>query len=110
MLINQYTIDIPFYHSIGTDAREADITDTKLEYKQFRTVTESKNRQGSMLRLRFFLMQNEANGDWEEYGIFAAGTENEGSGEMINRINQPISKASNTLLTVEVRITLSGGD
>lgn len=110
LLINQYTNDIPFYLAMGKGTEEATRQDTQLEDEQFRKIIASQNRQGSMIRLRFFLLQNEANGDWEEYGIFAAGTENEGSGEMINRLVTPVSKANNTVLTVEVRITLSGGD
>jgi len=110
LLINQYTNDIPFYLAMGKGTSIAQRSDTQLEDEQFRKIIASQNRQGSMIRLRFFMMQNEANGDWEEYGIFAAGTENEDSGELLNRLVAPISKANNTLLTIEIRITLSGGD
>ena len=110
LLINQYTNDVPFYLALGTGTTEAARGDTQLEDEQFRKIIASQNRQGSMIRLRFFMLQNEANGDWEEYGVFAAGTQNEGSGEMLNRLVVPVSKASNTVLTIEVRITLAGGE
>lgn len=106
LIINQYTNDIPFYLALGKGTTEADRLDAQLEDEQFRKIIASKNRQGSMIRLRFFFLQNEANGDWEEYGVFAAGTQNKGSGELLNRLVAPISKASNTFLTIEVRLRL----
>src|SRR5690625_2935185 len=110
LIVNQYTNDIPFYLALGKGTTAATKQDTQLEDEQFRKIIASKNRQGSMIRLRFFFLQNEANGDWEEYGVFAAGTQNNGSGEMLNRLVTPISKASNTILTIEVRLTLAGGE
>jgi len=110
LIVNQYTNDIPFYLALGKGQTVATRQDTKLENEQFRKIIASKNRQGSMIRLRFFFMQGEANGDWEEYGVFAAGTENNGSGEMLNRLVVPVSKAGNTVLTIEVRLTLAGGE
>lgn len=68
----------------------------------------SKSRQGAMARLRTFFSTSEANGDHQCVGIVARATDQAGSGVLLNRLVQPFSKASNTNLTIEVRMTFQG--
>lgn len=68
----------------------------------------SKTRTGSLVRLRAFFLATEANGDHECIGIVARSTDVAGSGELLNRLVQPFSKSSNTVLTVEVKWNFQG--
>ncbi|MBN6186399.1 hypothetical protein JQN58_05285 [Aneurinibacillus sp. BA2021] len=109
LFIGERTNDIPFHLAIGTGTGAAVASDTKLQAEVFRKIVSVKTRQGNMLRLRTLLAPNEANGDWKEFGIALAGTEELESGTLFNRLVTPISKASNMALTIECRITLSAG-
>lgn len=109
LLINAQTNDIPFYLGIGTGASAAVSTDTKLQAEGFRKIASSLTTQGSMARIRTFLLSSEANGNWWEFGIFVAGTNLSDSGTLLNHLVTPISKASNQALTIECRITFNAG-
>lgn len=109
LLINEHTNDITFYLALGTGTKPAELSDTQLQTEVFRKIIAAKTKQGSMVRLRFFFQSGEANGDWKEFSVYVAGTENKDSGVMLNRLVTPISKTSNTVLTLEVKILISGG-
>lgn len=109
LLINEGTNDIPFHLAIGTGTNAASAGDTKLQTESLRKLVSAKTRQANMVRLRTFFLSNEANGNWNEFGIFLAGTDQKDSGKLLNRLVSPISKASNTVLTIEVRITFVAG-
>jgi hypothetical protein len=96
---------VPFYLAMGTSTNPVSLSDTKLANESFRKIITSETRSGSTVRLRFFLQSTEANGNWNEFGVFVKGTELKDSGVLFNRLVKPISKASNMVLTVEVRIT-----
>lgn len=104
LFINETTNDVPFYIALGTGTTAAASTDVKLQSEVFRKLIASKSRQNNMVRLRMFLLQSEANGNWTEMGVFAAGTDNKDSGTMINHLVSPVSKAYNQLLTVECKL------
>lgn len=107
---NDQTNDIPFYLALGTGITSPAVSDTKLVAEKLRKPVSVKNRQANMIRLRTFFTSSEANGTWTEAGIFLAGTASRDSGVLLNRIvlSQGISKTSQQVLTVEVRITLGG--
>lgn len=109
LLINEQTNDVPFYITLGNGTKVAEVSDDKLQNEMYRKIVTSKTRQSNMVRFRFFFSTNEANGDWQEYAVFAAGTENKDSGIMLNRLVSPVSKADNTVLTIEVKIIFQGG-
>ncbi|BAU27638.1 hypothetical protein DFP93_102114 [Aneurinibacillus soli] len=100
---------IPFHLAMGTGTTAAASTDTMLHEEVFRKPVSAKTRQANMLRLRTYLLSSEANGDWKEFGIVLAGTDQIGSGTLFNRLVTPISKASNMALTIECRLTLAAG-
>lgn len=104
-------INVPFHLALGTGTTQPASTDTKLVSEALRKPVSSKTRQGNMVRLRTFFQSQEANGTWNEFGIFVAGTDEIGSGTLFNRIvpTGGISKASNQVLTIEVRITFAAG-
>lgn len=109
LFIAETTNDVPFYIALGTGTAAAVSTDTKLGAEGFRKLIASKSRQNNMVRLRMFLLQSEANGDWTEAAVFAGGTSNADSGTMINRLVSPVSKSFSTLLTVECKIYFNAG-
>lgn len=98
------------YLALGTGETEAASGDKKLETEGFRKALTSKTRELNEVRLRFFLLTHEANGEWSEMGVMLAGTEMKDSGQMLNRIlpSGGIRKASNQTLTIEVRIEFQG--
>ena len=106
---NQETNDVPKYIVLGTGITPAAIGDTALQAEGFRKAVTSQSRDAGMARIRFFLLASEANGDWGEWGVIIKGTALSG-GTLFNRILPPggISKASNTVLTVELRLTFTG--
>jgi hypothetical protein len=109
LLINEYPNDIPIHLAMGTGTTPASAGDTKLQAEGIRKFVSAKTRQANLLRLRVFFGASEANGTWNELGIFLAGTDLPDNGTLFNRLLPPggISKASNTVLTVEARITFS---
>ena len=98
------------YLALGTGTAEAASGDKKLAAEGFRKILTSKTRELNEVRLRFFLLTGEANGEWSEMGVMLAGTEGKDSGWNLNHILPPggIRKASNQTLTVEVRIKFQG--
>lgn len=109
LLIGEQQNSIPFHLAIGTGTNPAAAGDSKLQAEAFRKAVSAKTRQGNMVMLRTFLLNNEANGNWQEFGIFASGTDLTDSGTLFNRLVTPISKTSNTVLTIECRITFAAG-
>ncbi|GAB7389002.1 hypothetical protein BSNK01_28400 [Bacillaceae bacterium] len=109
LFVGEQTNDIPFHLAIGTGTNPAAAGDTKLQAEAYRKDVSSKQREANMVRLRTFFLSNEANGNWSEFGIFLAGTDQANSGTLFNRLVTPISKTSNQVLTIEVRITFSAG-
>jgi hypothetical protein len=109
LLINEQTNAIPFHLALGAGTTAPAATDTRLVAEGLRKSVSAKTRQANMVRLRTFFLANEANGTWYEFGIFLAGTANPDSGTLLNRIvpTGGISKASTTVLTVEVRVTFN---
>jgi len=110
LLIREQTNDLPIHLALGTGTTAPAATDTKLVAEGLRKAVSAKTRQANMVRLRTFFLANEANGTWNEFGIFLAGTDLKDSGTLLNRIVPPggIRKASNQTLTVEVRIKFQG--
>lgn len=111
LLINEQTNSIPFHLALGTGTTTPAATDTKLVAEGLRKLISTKTRQANLVRLRTFFTAQEANQTWYEFGIFLAGTANKDSGALLNRIMPTggISKSSQQVLTVEVRITFSAG-
>jgi len=72
----------------------------------FRKPVSIVNRDGPVVRFRTQLLPTEANGDHQKTCIYVEGADTEGSGIMLNLLTQPWSKASNTALTVECRVTI----
>ncbi|MCW2279113.1 hypothetical protein [Heliophilum fasciatum] len=104
-LIAQSLIDLPsLYIAIGDDTAPGE---TMIEI--MRKPVSSATRTYNQVRIRTQLMQVEAVGDHNKAAIFTGATGTAGSGTMLNLLVQPWSKASNTILTVEARITVSGG-
>jgi hypothetical protein len=109
-LANETTNNVPIYLALGTGTTAPAATDAKLVAEGLRKAVSAKTRQANLVRLRTFFLAHEANATWTEFGIFLAGTANKDSGTLLNRITPGgISKSSNTVLTVEVRITFSAG-
>ena len=106
---NMETNEVPKFLVLGTGTTPAHIMDTQLEAEGFRKAATSQSRDAGMARIRFFLLASEANGDWSEWGVIIKGTALSG-GTLFNRILPPggISKQSNTVLTVELRLTFTG--
>ena len=106
---NMETNEVPKFLVLGTGTTPAHIMDTQLEAEGFRKAVTAQSRDAGMVRIRFFLLASEANGDWSEWGVIIKGTALSG-GTLFNRILPPggISKASNTVLTVELRLTFTG--
>ena len=74
----------------------------------FRKPVSAITRTGNLVRYRTQLLQNEANGNHQKTSIYIEGTDIAGTGTMLNLLRQPWSKADNTILTVECRITVQG--
>lgn len=110
-LANETTNDVPVHLALGTGTTAPAASDTKLESEQLRKDVSSITRQANIVRFRTFFLASEANSTWTECGVFLAGTNNANSGTLLNRITPTggISKSGNTVLTIEVRITLSAG-
>lgn len=89
--------------ALGTGTSPAQANDTKLQTEITRKSITSKSYQGGLARLRTFFGVDEANGDWEESGIFGQSTDVIDTGVLINHLVQSFSKTSNTALTIEVR-------
>jgi hypothetical protein len=98
------------YLALGTGTTASASGNTKLQVEGYRKILTSMTRELNEVRLRFFLLTGEANGEWSEMGVMLAGTEMKDSGLNLNRILPPggIRKASNQTLTVEVRIKFQG--
>ena len=91
---------------IGSSAVAATLNDDIADMSEVtRKAITSKSRQGAMARLRTFLQTTEANGNHQCVGIVARSTDAAGGGVLLNRLVQPFSKTSNTVLTIEVRWT-----
>ncbi len=74
----------------------------------FRKPVSAVTRSGALIRYRTQLLTSECNGDHQKVSIYLEAAENAGTGTMLNLLKQPWSKAGNTTLTVECRITIQG--
>lgn len=110
LFIGELAQSCAIYLAMGTGETAAVSTNTTLETEGYRKILASMTRELNEVRLRFFLLTGEANGEWSEMGVMLAGTEMKDSGQMLNRILPPggIRKASNQTLTVEVRLKFQG--
>lgn len=61
---------------------------------------------GPMVRFRTQLLASECNGDHQKAAIYYGASSSPGTGTMYNLLVKPWSKASNTTLTIESRITI----
>ena len=106
---NMETNEVPKFLVLGTGTTPAHIMDTQLEAEGFRKAVTAQSRDAGMVRIRFFLLASEANGTWSEWGVIVKGTVLSG-GTLFNRILPPggISKAGNTVLTIELRLSFTG--
>ncbi|MEN6349342.1 MAG: hypothetical protein ABFD08_08115 [Syntrophomonas sp.] len=94
---------------LGSNGTAAQLSDVIADMGETaRKALASKTRSGSLARLRAYLTQNEGNGDHECVGLVARATDQAGSGELLNRLVQPISKTSRTVLTIEIKWTYEG--
>lgn len=75
----------------------------------FRMPVSTKIRDGNTIRFRSQILPGIANGDYQKASIFIEATEMPGSGVMLNLIKKPFSKAGQTVLTIECRITVQQG-
>ena len=73
----------------------------------FRKAVSSVTRTAALVRFRTQLLAGECNGDHEKVCIYIGGSATPGTGTMLNLLKQPWSKAGNTALTVECRITVA---
>ncbi len=74
----------------------------------FRKPVSVINRTGNLIRFRTQLLPSEANGNHQKVSIFVEGSDTAGTGTMLNLLKQPWSKANNTVLTVECKISVQG--
>ncbi len=72
----------------------------------FRKAVSAITRSGNIIRFRTQLLPTEANGNHQKVSLYIEGTGVAGTGTMLNLLKQPWSKAGNTTLTVECRITV----
>ena len=64
-------------------------------------------RSGALVRFRTVILAANGNGTHQKASLFYGATAVAGTGTMFNLLKQPFSKTSNTILTVEVKITIS---
>ena len=74
----------------------------------FRKDVSARTRSGAVVRFRTQLLPGEANGTHQKVAIYVEGTAVAGTGTMLNLLKQSWSKAVNTALTVECKITVQG--
>ncbi|MFZ5645820.1 MAG: hypothetical protein ACOY46_19865 [Bacillota bacterium] len=74
----------------------------------FRKAVSAVTRSGNVIRFRTQLLPGEANGNHQKVAIYTGAADTPGTGTMFNLLKQPWSKAANTVLTVEARITVQG--
>ncbi|MCW2278744.1 hypothetical protein [Heliophilum fasciatum] len=103
LLLSQTIAELPSpYLVVGDDSAPGE-TIVEVLRKPVSTIIVS----GSLIRFRTQILQGECNGDHTKAAIFIGGTDVAGSGTMLNLLTQPWSKAGNTVLTVEARITIA---
>lgn len=91
------------YLVVGDDVAAGD-TITEVFRKEVSAVTQD----GAMVRFRTVLLASECNGNHQKAAIFYGAGAGAGTGTMLNLLVSPWSKASNTQLTLESRITVTG--
>ena len=83
------------YLALGTGETAAADGNVKLEAEGYRKILTSKTRNLNEVRLRFFLLTSEANGEWSEMGVMLAGTEGQWPEPKPDSTPGGIRKASN---------------
>jgi hypothetical protein len=109
LLIGEQDKTFSVYLAMGSGKTPPQPGDAKLENETLRKIVSTKQRQGNMVRFRTFFLNTEANGQYEEFGIFVLGSDAKDSGTLFNRLCMPISKFSNQVLSVEARISFIAG-
>jgi hypothetical protein len=109
LLIGEQDKDFTVYLAMGSGKAAPTPIDIKLENETIRKIVSTKQRQGNLVRFRVFFLNTEANGQYEEFGIFVLGSDAKDSGILFNRLTVPISKFSNQVLSVEARISFVAG-
>lgn len=106
LLIGEHPSDTSAMHIvIGSNATQAQDNDTITSMGEvLRKAIVSKSSTGGVARLRIFLQNTEGNGDHKCLGVVARSTDVAGTGDLLNRLVQPFSKASNQVMTIECRI------
>jgi hypothetical protein len=107
LFVGEQSPDTPIFIALGTGTQAASSTDGKLRVEGIRKGVTFRQRQLNVVRLRAFFLAIEANGDWQEFGVFVAATDVTDSGILFNRLVTPISKASNQVMSIECRLTFS---
>lgn len=64
-------------------------------------------RSGTLVRFRTVILAANGNGNHNKACLFYGATASAGTGTMFNLLKQPFTKTSNTVMTVEVKITVS---
>lgn len=87
-----------------------DITTGEVITEVFRKPVSSVLVSGNLVRFRTQLFPEEANGNFQKASIFVEGTSTPSTGIMFNLLRRPFSKSTNTVMTIEARITIQGGE
>ncbi|MBC9785903.1 hypothetical protein H1S01_15565 [Heliobacterium chlorum] len=103
LLLAQTVSNLPSPYLVVGDDLASGETITEVIRKPVSTIVVS----GYQIRFRTQLLQNEGNGNHSKAAIFIGGTNVTGTGTMLNLLSQPWSKTSNTILTIETRITIT---
>jgi hypothetical protein len=90
------------YIVLGTDTATGE---TITEF--IRKPVVSTVRTGNIIRFRAIFLANEGNTDFEKASLFYDATATAGTGTMFNLLLKPFSKDSNTIMTVEVKVTIT---
>jgi hypothetical protein len=102
-LLNEENIAIPNFCAVGSGTTAPADTDTALEAEIGRLEVTQRSRSGNQLVYSTFFSASDANGDWNECGLFNAGS----GGTMLCRalFSATIAKDSTKTVTVDWVIT-----
>jgi hypothetical protein len=102
-LLNDESIAVPNYCAVGSGTTDPAHTDTALEAEIGRLEVTQRSRSGNQIVYSTFFSASDANGDWNECGLFNA----ESGGTMLCRalFSATIAKDSTKTVTVDWVIT-----
>jgi hypothetical protein len=103
-LLNDENIAVPNYCAVGSGTTTPADTDTALEAETGRLQVTQRSRSGNQLVYSTFFSASDANGDWNECGLFNA----DSGGTMLCRalFSATIAKDSTKTVTVDWIITV----